>query len=58
MCESQKIVEQVANLVTQFPNDMMLGEAIRKLFTIELKYTEHETTKGKCNCVCGKKQTK
>ena len=58
MCVNSKIVKQVIDLVNLHPNDMVLGEEVRKLFVIELNLTKYETTKGSCDCVCGKEQTK
>ena len=58
MCANREIVKKVVDLVNEFPNDMALGEAVRKLIIIDPNLSKNETTQGKCNCVCGKEQTK
>lgn len=57
MCENQKILQRVVDLVTEFPNDTDLGQAVRKRITIDLKILKNEIEEGQCDCVCRKEPT-
>ena len=47
---SQKVIE----LVQTIPNDMALGEKIRRLYFESENINTNETKKGNGSCVCGR----
>lgn len=46
--------QRAIEIIKKTPNDMELGEKVRRLYLSTLNNEQHETKKGNDSCVCGR----